>query len=109
MLLAPLNYDRFFKKIFSDEKIAKRFLEDFLGIKIQEIEVLPVDQKLTNEASPLKFDYRCKVDGQYLIIDMQQWYKQDIIQLFHLHFPLASPQIIWQSQEILCFVDLLNC
>ena len=67
MFLAPLNYDRFFKKIFSDKQIAKRFLEDFLEIKIQEIEVLPVDHKLTNEASLLRFDYRCKVNGQYII------------------------------------------
>ncbi len=28
MYLAPLNYDRYFKKIFSDLDIAQRFLED---------------------------------------------------------------------------------
>ncbi len=37
MYLAPLNYDRFFKKVFSDIKIAKKFLEDFLGVDIEEI------------------------------------------------------------------------
>jgi len=30
MYLAPLNYDRFFRKIFKDDAIAKAFLEDFL-------------------------------------------------------------------------------
>ena len=43
--LAPLNYDRFFKKVFSDTKIAKRFLEDFFEFKIESIEVLPLDHK----------------------------------------------------------------
>ncbi|KPA15782.1 hypothetical protein MHK_004016 [Candidatus Magnetomorum sp. HK-1] len=27
MYLTPLNYDRFFKNVFSDPKIAKKFLE----------------------------------------------------------------------------------
>lgn len=85
MFLAPLNYDRFFKKIFSDEQIAKQFLEDFLEITIQEIELLPLEHKLTNESSLLSFDYRCKVDGQYIIVDMQQWYKQDVIPRFYLY------------------------
>ncbi|MEN0049878.1 MAG: hypothetical protein AAF806_22645 [Bacteroidota bacterium] len=90
MFLAPLNYARFFKKIFSDEKIAKRFLEDFLAIEIEQIELLPTDHKLTNEASLLKFDYRCKVDGKYLIVDMQQWYKQDVVQRFYLYHAANS-------------------
>ena len=41
--LAPLNYDRFLKKVFSDTSIAKRFLEDFLAIEIQELEVFGTD------------------------------------------------------------------
>jgi len=40
MSLAPLNYDRFFIKVFNDSKIAKRFLEDFLDAEILEIEKL---------------------------------------------------------------------
>ena len=40
MYLAPLNYDRYFKKVFSDERIAKRFLEDFLGVTIASLEEL---------------------------------------------------------------------
>ncbi|MEM6316586.1 MAG: hypothetical protein AAF960_02895 [Bacteroidota bacterium] len=85
MYLAPLNYDRFFKKIFSDERIAKQFLEDFFGFKIQQIETLPVDHKLTNEANLVSFDYRCKVNDQFIIIDMQQWYKHDVVKRFYLY------------------------
>jgi hypothetical protein len=40
MYLAPLNYDRYFKKVFSDTRIAKRFLEDFFDIEIDELELL---------------------------------------------------------------------
>ena len=29
MFLAPLNYDKYFNKVFSNERISKRFLEDF--------------------------------------------------------------------------------
>jgi hypothetical protein len=38
MYLAPLNYDRFFKRVFSHEHIAKRFLEDFLNVTITDSE-----------------------------------------------------------------------
>ncbi len=34
MYVAPLNYDRYFKKVFSDEKIATAFLQDFLDVEI---------------------------------------------------------------------------
>ncbi|MFK7980985.1 MAG: hypothetical protein AB8G86_13450 [Saprospiraceae bacterium] len=85
MFLAPLNYDRFFKKIFSDKRIAKRFLEDFFEVTIEEIDLVSLDHKLTNEAHLLHFDFRCKVDGQYMIVDMQQWYKQDIVQRFYVY------------------------
>jgi len=85
MFLAPLNYDRFFKKIFSDKRIAKRFLEDFFEVTIEEIDLVSLDHKLTNEAHLLRFDFRCKVNGQYMIVDMQQWYKQDIVQRFYVY------------------------
>ena len=90
MYLAPLNYDRFFKKVFSDIRIAKRFLEDFFEFKIESIEALSLDHKLTNEASLVQFDYRCKVDGKYIIIDMQQWYKHDVIKRFYLYHAANS-------------------
>ena len=40
MYLAPINYHRFFVKVFSDERIARKFLEDFLDVEIQEFQVL---------------------------------------------------------------------
>ena len=51
MYLAPLNYDRFFKKVFSELRIAKQFLEDFLGVEIEEITEFPVQHKLTDAAT----------------------------------------------------------
>ncbi len=41
--MAPLNYDRYFKKVFSNERIAKCFLEDFLEVNISSLEkMVPV-------------------------------------------------------------------
>jgi len=90
MYLAPLNYDRFFKKVFSEIKIAKAFLEDFLDITIETIERLEDRQRFTDDAALVEFDYRCKIDGTYVIIDMQQWYKQDIGQRFFLYHALNT-------------------
>lgn len=85
MFLAPLNYDRYFNKIFSDERIAKRFLEDFLETNITKIEMLKGKYRVTNNASLVEFDFRCKIDNTYVILDMQQWYKRDITQRFYLY------------------------
>jgi hypothetical protein len=90
MYLAPLNYDRYFKKVFSDERIAKRFLEDFLGVTITSLERLPEKHQVTDEASIVEFDYRCQIDGSYIVIDMQQWYKPDIVERFYLYHALNS-------------------
>jgi len=90
MFLAPLNYDRFFKKVFSDKDIAKRFLEDFLEIEIEEIENLPTKHKITDDAIFVEFDYRCKINGNYVIVDMQQWYKPDIVQRFFMYHCLNT-------------------
>jgi len=90
MYLAPLNYDRYFKKVFSDERIAKRFLEDFLNVTIEEIVRLPEQHRVTDDAAPIEFDYRCKIEGSYIIIDMQQWYKPDIVQRFYLYHALNT-------------------
>lgn len=90
MYLAPLNYDRFFKKIFSDKKIARRFLEDFLEVEIEEFEVLKEKHRVTDDASIVEFDFRCKIKGSYVIIDMQQWYKRDIVQRFYLYHALNT-------------------
>ncbi len=85
MYLAPLNYDRFFKKVFSDTKIAKRFIEDFLDIVIEEIEAMPDKYKITDDAAAIEFDFRCKVGDKYIVVDMQQWYKPDVVKRFYLY------------------------
>ena len=85
MFLAPLNYDRYFKKVFSDIEIAKKFLEDFLDVSIETIAPLSKDYKITDTASGVEFDFRCKINGQYVVIDMQQWYKTDIVKRFYLY------------------------
>ena len=38
----------------------------------------------------MEFDFRCKIKGNYAIIDMQQWYKQDIVQRFFLYHALNT-------------------
>jgi len=85
MYLAPLNYDRYFKKVFSDLKIAKRFLEDFFEITIETIELLTIQHKITDDAVAVEFDFRCKIDNHFVIIDMQQWYKPDVIHRFYTY------------------------
>jgi predicted transposase YdaD len=85
MFLAPLNYDRFFKKVFSDTNIAKAFLEDFLDVTIEEIDKLENTKRISDDASTVEFDFRCKISGAYVIIDMQQWYKRDIGKRFYLY------------------------
>jgi hypothetical protein len=90
MYLAPLNYDRFFKKVFSSKKIAKRFLEDFLNVKIEKIEIANTSYKVTDAAVAVIFDYRCKINGRYIIIDMQQWYKSDVIKRFYVYHSLNT-------------------
>lgn len=91
MYLAPLNYDRYFKKVFSNERIAQQFLEDFLNITIISLEQLPEKHKSTDEATIVEFDFRCQLDdGSFIIIDMQQWYKPDIVERFYLYHALNS-------------------
>ena len=90
MYLAPLNYNRFFQKVFADLKIAKKFLEDFLDIEIEEIEGLPAKQKITDDASFVEFDFRCKSNGNYFIVDMQQWNKKHVVKRFYLYSNLNT-------------------
>jgi len=85
MYLAPLNYDRYFKKVFSELSIAKRFLEDFFEIKIETIELLEIQHKITDDAVAVEFDFRCKIDDCFVIIDMQQWYKPDVVHRFYTY------------------------
>ncbi len=90
MYLAPLNYDRFFKKVFSHTHIAKAFLEDFLDVQIEEITLLERTHLLTNSALKIEVDFRCKIAGSYIIIDMQQWYKPDVVRRFYLYHCAAT-------------------
>jgi hypothetical protein len=85
MCLAPLNYSRFFKKVFSEERIAKSFLEDFLDVTIEEFEMLKDKYLVTQESLAAELDFRCKIDNSYVIIDMQHWYKRDLDQRYYLY------------------------
>jgi hypothetical protein len=90
MYLAPLNYDRYFKKVFSEIKIAKRFLEDFFDITIDELEILPTKHKITDNSTAVEFDFRCKIKDNFVIIDMQQWFKSDIVPRFYMYHSMNS-------------------
>ncbi len=97
MYLAPLNYDRFFKKVFSNLDIARRFLEDFLDIKIEKLEFLPNKYSVTNDAQTVEFDFHCKTKSEQFIIEMQQWYKHDIVQHFYVYHALG---VAFQLEDI---------
>jgi predicted nucleic acid-binding Zn-ribbon protein len=90
MFVASLNLDVFFKKVFSNKKIAKNFLQDFFGVKITEIKRLATDYKVTDDAVIVKFDYRCKINGKYVVIEMQQKYKTDVNKRFYLYHCLGT-------------------
>ena len=90
MYLAPLNYDRYFKKVFSDLRIAKRFLEDFLSISILELNYLLDKKNLTDDTQTVEFDFRCKTTDGYFIIEMQQWYKPDVVQRFYVYHAVGA-------------------
>lgn len=83
MYLVPLNYYKYFKKVFSDLNTAKHFLEDFFEVSIETIELLTVHHKVTNDPVTVEFDFRCKIDSHFVIIDMQQWYKPDVVHRFY--------------------------
>ena len=85
MFVASLNLDLFFKKVFSNKRIAKRFLEDFLGVHITEITLLGTEHRLSDDSVIVKFDFRCKIRGKYVIIEMQQKYKTDVNKRFYLY------------------------
>jgi hypothetical protein len=90
MYLAPLNYDRYFKKVFKETEIAKKFLEDFFDISIESIELLTQKHKITDDAVAVEFDFRCKIKGHHIIIDMQQWFKPDIVNRFYVYHTINT-------------------
>ncbi len=85
MEILPLTYDRYFKKVFSNTRITKQFLEDFLGIEIESIELFDKDFNVTNTSRELRFDCVGKADQQHFIVEMQQWYKYDVVKRFYLY------------------------
>jgi hypothetical protein len=90
MFVASLNLDYFFKKVFSNERIAKKFLEDLLGVSISDLKLLAVENKLTDDSVSVKFDFRCKIHGNYVVIEMQQKYKVDVVKRFFLYHALST-------------------
>jgi hypothetical protein len=90
MFVASLNLDVFFKKVFSNKKIAKNFLQDFFNVKITEIKLLATDHKVTDDATLVRFDFRCKINGKYKVIEMQQKYKTDVNKRFYLYHCLGT-------------------
>jgi len=90
MFLAPLNYDKYFNKVFSNEGISKRFLEDFLETDINEFEMLKGRHRVTDHAALVEFDFRCHIENSFVILDMQQWYKRDISRRFYLYHALNT-------------------
>jgi hypothetical protein len=90
MYVVSLNIDLSFGKAFSNTKIAKQFLEDVLGVPITKIELLRTVHKITDGAVVIKFDFRCKIDGRYVIIEMQQKYKPDVNKRFYLYHCLST-------------------
>ena len=106
MYLAPLNYDRFFKKVFGQKKFARAFLQDFLDIKIEDIEILERKNFITDKALPVEFDYRCKLDnGEIVIVEMQQWYKTDVIKRFYLYHALSTSLQLETLEEQIVSID----
>ncbi len=90
MYLAPLNYDKYFSKVFSNEGISKRFLEDFLEADINEFEMLKGRHRVTDDAALVEFDFRCQIENSFVILDMQQWYKRDVTRRFYLYHALNT-------------------
>ena len=85
MEILPLNYDKYFKKTFADTEIAQQFLEDFLNVEIAEITPQDLEVNLTNKSRELRFDFRCKNAEQHFIVEMQQWYKHDVVKRFFVY------------------------
>ncbi|MEN9612147.1 MAG: hypothetical protein RLZZ628_2961 [Bacteroidota bacterium] len=90
MYLIPLNLDEPFKKVFGSPHVAKAFIQDMLNVKITSIEKLENDHKVTNAAALVRFDYRCQINDKYVIIEMQQGYKQDVVKRFFLYHCLNT-------------------
>ena len=49
-----------------------------------------LDNRVTDDARAVVFDFRCKIEGSYVIIDMQQWYKSDVVYRFYTYHCLST-------------------
>jgi hypothetical protein len=88
--LAPLNNDEPFKKVFGDPDISKTFLEDMLNVVIESIERLETDHKISSAASIVRFDFRCRISGQEVVIEMQNDYFHYLVKRFYLYHCLST-------------------
>ncbi len=89
MYLAPLNYDRFFRKVFSDANIARRFFEDFLDVKISKLNILPSQYSMIDETPIVELNFFCLIKSAPLVVKLHQWSQSDVEQLFCTYNPLA--------------------
>ena len=90
MYLAPMTHDYFFAKVFHKNEVMEGFLSDLLGETVKIIEQLPRKNKLTNEAYYIKFDYRCKIKEQEVVVEMQRGRKLDVVKRFHLYHGVSA-------------------
>lgn len=54
------------------------------------MKVLKTDYKVTDDATVVRFDYRCKINGKHVVIEMQQKYKTDVNKRFYLYNCLGT-------------------
>ena len=59
-----LNENLFNQIKENNDAFAKAFLQDFLDIKIEDIEILGRKNFITDKALLIEFDYRCKLDNK---------------------------------------------
>jgi len=90
MYVAPLNYDRFFKKVFSDVVVAQAFLQDVLDTPVEIIEKLERQNRVSDRATVVEFNFRCRIGGQNVVVEMQQCYKPSVVKRFYLYHSLQT-------------------
>ncbi|OQY49197.1 MAG: hypothetical protein B6242_00105 [Anaerolineaceae bacterium 4572_78] len=61
-----------------------------MEVTITELKPLSKEHYVTDDSSRVEFDFRCKIEGRHVIVDMQQWYKSDIVQRFYLYHALNT-------------------
>jgi hypothetical protein len=59
-------------------------------IETRQCHCLTIENKVSDDAVPVKFDFRCKINGHYVIIEMQQKYKADVVKRFYLYHSVST-------------------